>query len=99
MTWVMPWTRYGDWSKPIDVEDEDYVIDGLTCTAEIRSLAICCPACGAAYEIKASDRRSRVFDRRRQRFRCSRCRFAAPVHVIVDVGARTDELKRSATDQ
>lgn len=96
MTWVVPWSRYGEWLHPGDVNDEDHVIDGLTCTAEIRALAISCPACGAAYEIRASDRRSRIFDRRRQRFRCSRCRFAAPVHVIVDVAAQPDERKAPA---
>jgi transposase-like protein len=99
MTWVAPWTRYGDWLKPGDVGDEDHLINGLTCTAEIRSLTISCPSCGAPYEIKANDRRSPVFDRRRQRFRCSRCRFAASVHVIVDVSTYPYEPKRSAADQ
>jgi rubredoxin len=99
MSWVVPWTRYGDWLKAGEVGDEDHLINGLTCTAEIRSLAICCPACGADYEVKASDRRSPIFDRARQRFRCSRCRFAASVHVIVDVGCHVDEPKRSAADQ
>ena len=54
MGWVVPWTRYGDWLKAGEVGDEDHLINGLTCTAEIRSLAICCPACGADYEVKAS---------------------------------------------
>jgi hypothetical protein len=99
MTWVAPWSRYGDWLKTGVAGDEDHLINGLLCTAEIRSLGIRCPACGAAHEIRASDRRSTIFDRRRQRFRCSRCRFAANVHVIVDVGCHVDEPKRSAADQ
>jgi hypothetical protein len=98
MTWVVPWSRYGDWLKPDDVSDEGHLIDGLTCTVEIRSLTICCPACGTAFDIKDSDRRSRIFDRRRQRFRCSACRFAAPVHVIVDVAAQPYG-RRGAADQ
>lgn len=62
------------------------MINGLLCTAEIRAVAISCPACGAPFEIRVGERHSRIFDRQKQRFRCSRCRFSAPVHVIVDVG-------------
>ena len=94
MSWVAPWSRYGDWLKTGEVGDEEHLINGLTCTAEIRSLAICCPACGAPYVIKASDHQSRVFDRPRLRRRCARCRFAASVHVIVDVTAHPYEPKR-----
>jgi hypothetical protein len=99
MSWVVPWSRYGDWLKTGDVGDENHLINGLTCTAEIRSLGIRCPACGAPHEIRASDRRSTIFDRRRQRFRCSRCRFRAAVYVIVDVGCHPDEPKGSPVDR
>jgi transposase-like protein len=75
--------------------DEDHLINGLLCTVEIRSLGIRCPACAMNHEVRACDRRSLVFDRRRQRFRCSSCRFAANVHVIVDVTAHPYERKRS----
>src|SRR6516165_678170 len=65
--------------------------NGFVCAAAIRALTMDCPACGARYEIKACDRRSRVFDREEQRSRCPRCRFTAPVYVIVDVGVRVEE--------
>jgi hypothetical protein len=97
MAWVVPWSRYLDWFKPNDVDEDEHLINGLTCQAEVWSLAIRCPACGALYEIKGTDRRSRIFDRRRQRFRCSRCRFQAPVHVIVDCGLAPDEPERLNT--
>ena len=33
---------------------------------------------------------SRIFDRRAQRFRCTRCRFSARVRVAVEVRAASD---------
>lgn len=57
MRWVVPWSRYGDRLKTGVAGDEDRPINGLTCTAEIRSLGSRCPACEANYEIRASDRR------------------------------------------
>ena len=38
MSWVVPWSQYGDSLKSGDVGDEDHLINGLLCTAEIRSL-------------------------------------------------------------
>jgi len=45
---------------------------------------------------EAGDRRSRVFNRERQRFRCSRCRFKASMYVIVDVGVQAEEERPAA---
>ena len=100
MAWVVPWSRYLDWLKPGDVGKEDHLINGLTCTAEIRSLAISCPACGAAYEIRGQRQAvARLRPSPTAVSMQSGCRFAAPVHVIVDVGARPYEPKRAAAAQ
>jgi hypothetical protein len=97
MTWVIPWSRRSARIKRIDEDDDaEYLINGFLCDAAIRALILGCPACGALHDIKASDRRSRVFDRERQRFRCSRCRFTASIYVIVDVGVRAEEQPRAA---
>jgi len=40
MSWVVPWSRYGDWLKSGVVGVEDHLINGLTCEAEVRSLTI-----------------------------------------------------------
>ena len=100
MRWVVPWSRRSAELKRIDEDDDDeHLVNGFICDAEIRAFVICCPACGALHQIDASERHSRVFDRRRQRFRCRRCPFKAPVYVIVDVRGLPDEPGHSAPTQ
>jgi transposase-like protein len=100
MTWVIPWSRRSARIERVDNEADhqnaEQMINGFVCEASIRALTMNCPACGALHEIKAGDRRSRAFAREKQRFACSRCRFAAPVYVIVDVGVRPAEERRGA---
>jgi len=96
MTWVIPWSRRSAFIKRVDDDDDEHLINGFVCDAAIRALILACPACGTLHDIKAGDRRSRVFDRDRQRFRCSRCRFTASVYVIVDVGRRAEEERPAA---
>jgi hypothetical protein len=74
----------------LDLEEDD-LINGFACDAEVRAFVICCPACGAVHDIKATDRLSRRFDRRRQRFRCGRCRFAASVSIVVKCAVAAEE--------
>jgi hypothetical protein len=86
MTWVIPWSRRSARIEQVDDQDKEHMMNGFICDAAIRALTMSGPACGAPYEIKACDRRSRVFDREKRRFRCSRCRCTAPVYATVDVG-------------
>ena len=93
MTFVIPWSRRSARIQRVDDDDDDNepLIRGFLCDAALRALILGCPACGALHDIKASDPSSRVFDRKRQRFRCSRCGFSASVYVIVDMGVRAEE--------
>jgi hypothetical protein len=98
MRWVLPWSRRSAELKRIDEDDDDeHLVNGFICDAEIRAFTMGCPACGALHQITTHSRQSRVFDHRKQRFRCSRCRFQAPVHVIVDCGLAPDEPERLNT--
>jgi hypothetical protein len=96
MGWVYAASRPSGRLHPVEAGDEEYPINAFACVAEIRAFAICCPACGTTYQIGARDSRPRTFDRERQRFQCSRCRFAAPVRVTVDCGLAPDEPERVA---
>ena len=98
MTWVIPWSRHSARLQRVDDEGE-HVIRGYLCDAAIRALILSCPACGALYDIKAGDRRPRVFNRERQRFHCGRCRFAASVYVIVDVGRPPEGRRQSRSSE
>ena len=80
----------------IDYDDDEQMINGYVCEAALRALLLVCPSCGMLHDVRATDRQSRVFDRERQRFRCSRCRFTASVYVIVDVGVRAEEERPAA---
>ena len=64
--------------------------------AALRALILSCPACGSLHDIKATDRQPRVFDREKQRFRCSRCYFTASVYVVVDLGVVAEEERAGA---
>jgi hypothetical protein len=84
MGWMIVSTRRSGRLEPCDIDvEEDNLIDGFACDAEIRAFVICCPGCGAVHDIKATNRHSRTFNRQQQRFRCGRCRFAASVYVVV----------------
>ena len=97
---VIPWSRRSARIQRVDDDDADeHIINGYLCDAAIRGLLISCPCCGSIYDIKAGDRRSRVFNRERQRFHCGRCRFSGPVYVIVDLGTRAEEEDASAAQQ
>jgi transposase-like protein len=96
MGWIYAASRRSGRLTPVDADDEEYPMNAFACVAEIRAFAIRCPACGAPYEIRARDSRPRIFDRQRQRFRCNRCRFTAPVRVTVDCGLAPDEPERVA---
>jgi len=90
MGWMMV-ARRSRRVRPVDEDDNtEALVKGFACEPEIRMFAVCCPGCGAAYDIKARDLRSRVFNRRTQRFRCSRCRLSARVRVAIDVVAKAD---------
>ncbi|HJZ76447.1 MAG TPA: hypothetical protein VKE51_32150 [Vicinamibacterales bacterium] len=81
--------------RPVDEDDNtEALINGFACGAEIRALAIFCPGCGAAFEIRAGEVGSRIFDRRAQRFRCSRCRLSARVRAAMDIGFAADDAER-----
>ena len=81
---MIVWSRSSRRLKRVNFAEENTLMDAFTCDAEIRAFTICCPDCGAIHEIRASEREPRAFDRRRQRFRCPRCRFVAYVHVVID---------------
>jgi hypothetical protein len=98
MTWVIPWSRRSARIQRVDEDDDEHLINGYLCEAAIRALILSCPACGALHDIKAGDRRSRVFNRERQWFRCSRCCFTASVYVIVDV-IRPAETQQPSSSQ
>jgi len=81
--------------RPVDEDDNtEVLINGFACEAEIRAIAICCPGCGKAYEIGAGSARSRVFNRKTQVFRCSRCRLSSRVRVAIDIGFAADDAER-----
>ena len=98
MTWVIPWSRRSARIKRVDDDDDEHLINGFLCDAAIRALILGCPACGALFDIEASDRSSSVFNRGSQRFRCSRCRFTASVYVIVDLGGPAEEERPAAAE-
>jgi len=91
MGWMIVAARRLGRLRPVGDDDVEVLLNGFACEAEIRALAICCPGCGATYEIKAGDGRSRIFNRRAQRFRCSQCRLSARVRVAIDIGFAADE--------
>jgi len=93
MGWMVVTARRSGRFTPVDPNetDEKRLINGFACEAEIRAFSICCPGCGSCFDIRASDRHPGVFERRKQQFRCSRCRFAAAVHVAVECGFEPDE--------
>ena len=84
--WIDAVSRPSGRLRPVDSDDEEEPINAFACLAEIRAFTICCPQCLATYEIKARDRRPRIFHRERQHFRCGRCRFAARLRLTVDCG-------------
>ena len=86
MPWIITTTRPSGRFYAVDDNDEEDLLNGFACEGEIRSFSIACPACGSEYQITALDRHPRVFDRRKQRFRCSACRFAGRLRVTVDCG-------------
>ena len=95
MGWIIVAARRSGRLRPVDEGDNtEVLINGFACEAQIRALAICCPGCGKAYEIRTRDVRSRIFDRRAQRFRCSRCRLSARVRVAIDIGFAADDAER-----
>jgi len=70
MTFVIPWSRRSARIKRVDDDDDDeHLIYGFLCDATLRALIIGCPGCGALHDIKATDRRSRVFYHQKQQFR------------------------------
>ena len=77
MTWVLPWTRRSARIQRLDNNDSEQMINGFVCESALRALTFGCPCCGKLHDIKATDRQSRVFNRQKQRFRCSNCRFTA----------------------
>jgi hypothetical protein len=85
MGWMVVTARRSGRLRPVDDDDDEDLLNSFSCQAEIRALAISCPGCGAAFEIRHGDVRSRIFNRRTQRFRCSQCRLSARVRVAVDV--------------
>jgi hypothetical protein len=91
MGWIYATSRPSGRLNRIDAADDENPINGFVCHAELRAFAIRCPSCGAEFDIRMRDTRSHVFDRRKQRFRCSACRFAAGVRVAVDIGFAPDE--------
>jgi len=97
MTYVIPWSRHSARIQRVDdgADGEEHIIRGFLADTALRAFVISCPCCGSIHDIKAGDRHSRVFDAAKQRFRCSRCRFAGPLYVVVDVGQRAGRRKQS----
>ena len=96
MGWIYATSRPWGRQKPVDADDTEDPVNGFLCDAEVQAFKLRCPACGAPHEIRASDRHSPVFDRRRQRFQCGRCRFGAAVYLTVDCGFAPDEPEPQA---
>ena len=96
MPWIITTGRPSGRFEAVDRDDDEYLLNGFACAAEIRAFTISCPACGAPYEVRAQDARPPAFDRQEQRFRCPRCRFTAGVRLVVDCGLAPDESERGA---
>jgi hypothetical protein len=96
MPWITTTGRPSGRFYPIDMGDEEFLLNGFACEGEIRSFTICCPSCGTSPEIRTRDARPRVFDRRKQRFQCWRCRFPARVRITIDCGFAENEPESGA---
>ena len=95
---MIVWSRRASRLQRTNFAEEDALMDTYTCDADIRAFTICCPDCGAIHDIRASDRDPRAFDRRRQRFRCPRCRFAASVRLVLDFESARAKAQSAAAE-
>jgi transposase-like protein len=93
MPWIITTGRRSGRFKPIDEDDDDYLLNGFACVGEVRSFTIYCPACGVRHKIPADAPRPRAFDRQRQVFRCTRCRFKAELRLTVDCRFASDDRR------